>query len=169
MLTIRHETPADIPAIRQVNRLAFGRENEADLVDQLRHEHAITLSLVAVEDGQVVGHILITPVTVHTADSSWEAVALGPMAVVPSHQKQGIGSRLIRAAFEELRKLEQYVVIVLGHPEYYPRLGFVPSRPLGIRWENDVPDDVFMVAELKEGALQGRTGIVRYHPAFSRV
>lgn len=169
MFTIRFETPADIPAIHQVNRLAFDREDEADLVDKLRHENAITLSLVAIEDEQVVGHILITPVSVHAQDLQWDAVALGPMAVLPSHQEQGVGSRLIRAAFEELKKIGQYIVIVLGHPDYYPRLGFVPSKPLGIHWENNVPDDVFMVAELKEGALNGRTGIVRYHPAFSSV
>lgn len=169
MLTIRFETPEDIPAIHQVNQLAFDREDEAELVDRLRTENVITLSLVAVQGERVVGHILITSVTVHSEDSHWEAVALGPMAVLPSHQKQGVGSALIRAAFEELKKLGQYVVIVLGHAEYYPRLGFVPSQPLGIRWENDVPEEVFMVAELKEGALNGRTGIVRYHPAYSEV
>jgi putative acetyltransferase len=169
LLTIRPETPQDIPLIYQINHQAFARDNEAELVGRLRRENAITLSLVAVQDEQVVGHILITPVTVQAEDSQWNAVALGPMAVLPSHQKQGVGSTLIRAAFEELKKIGQYVVIVLGHPEYYPRLGFVSSKPLGIRWENDVPEEVFMVAELKEGALNGRTGIVRYHPAFSGV
>jgi putative acetyltransferase len=169
MFTIRFETPEDTPAIRHVNELAFGRVNEADLVDRLRCESAITLSLVAVQDEQVVGHVLISPVTVHNEDSQWDAVALGPMAVLLSYQKQGVGSALIRAAFDELKKIGQYVVIVLGHPEYYPRLGFVPSRPLGIRWEIDVPEEVFMVAELRDGALNGRTGVVRYHPAFSGV
>lgn len=169
MFTIRFETPEDIPGIRHVNRLAFGRDNEADLVDRLRGERAITLSLVAIQDEQPVGHILITPVSVHAEESRWDAVALGPMAVRPSHQRRGIGSALIRAAFDQLKKLGHYIVIVLGHPDYYPRLGFVPAKPLGIRWENDVPEEVFMVAELKEGALHGRSGIVRYHPAFDGV
>jgi putative acetyltransferase len=169
MLAIRLETHEDIPAIHRVNRLAFDRESEADLVDKLREENAIILSLVAVEDNQVFGHILITPVTVHAEDSHWEAVALGPMAVLPSHQRRGVGSALIHAAFDELKKMGHFVVIVLGHPEYYPRLGFVPSKPLGICWDNDVPEEVFMVAELKEGALNGRTGVVHYHPAFSGV
>ncbi len=169
MLTIRFETPEDIPAIHQVNRLAFDRDNEADLVDRLRGENAVTLSLVAVQDERVVGHILFTPVAVHAGGSQWDAVALGPMAVLPSHQKRGIGSALIRAGFDELKRNGHFVVIVLGHAEYYPRLGFVPSKPLGIRWENDVPEEVFMVAELKEGALNGRTGVVRYHPAFNGV
>jgi CheY-like chemotaxis protein len=105
MLIIRPETPQDIPLIYRVNQLAFARDNEADLVDRLRRENAITLSLVAVQDEQVVGHILITPVTVQAEDSQWNAVALGPMAVLPSHQKQGVGSALIRAAFEELKKM----------------------------------------------------------------
>jgi putative acetyltransferase len=169
MLTIRPETPQDIPSIYQVNQQAFARDNEAELVDRLRRENAIILSLVAVQNEQVAGHILIMPVTVQAKDSQWEAVALGPMAVLPSQQKQGVGSALIRASFEELKKTGHLVVIVLGHPDYYPRLGFVPSKPLGIRWENDVLEEVFMVAELKEGALNGRTGIVRYHPAFSGV
>lgn len=169
MATIRPETPEDIPAIHHVNELAFDRANEADLVDRLRGENAITLSLVAVQDEKVVGHVLITPVTIHAEDSQWDAVALGPMAVLPSHQNQGVGATLIRAAFEELKRMGQFVVIVLGHPQYYPRLGFVPSKPLGIRWEIDVPEEVFMVAELTEGALNGRMGIVRYHPAFNNV
>lgn len=169
MFDIRFETPEDIPAIHRVNQLAFGRVNEADLVNRLRREDTVILSLVAVQDEQVVGHVLITPVTVQSDDSQWQAVALGPMAVLPSHQKRGIGSALIRAAFEELKRLGHFVVIVIGHPEYYPRLGFVPSRPLGIRWEIDVPEEVFMVAELKEGALKGRAGVVRYHPAFNGV
>lgn len=169
MLTIRSETAGDTPAIHQVNRLAFGRDNESQLVDKLRLEGAIIESLVAIQDEQVVGHILISPVQVHSDDSNWDAVALGPMAVLPSHQKQGIGSALIRAVFAELKRKGHYAVIVLGHPEYYPRFGFRPSKPLGIRWENEVPDEVFMVAELEEGALRGRTGTVRYHPAFNLV
>jgi putative acetyltransferase len=169
MLIIRPETPQDIPFIYRVNQLAFARANEANLVDRLRRESAIALSLVAVQDEQVMGHILLTPVTVQAEDSRWNAVALGPMAILPSYQKQGGGSALIRKAFEELKKMGHFVVFVLGHPEYYPRLGFVPSKPLGIRWENDVPEEVFMVAELMVGALNGRTGIVRYHPAFSEV
>lgn len=169
MIAIRPETLQDISSIDRVNQEAFGRREEADLVDTLRKENAIILSLVAVQDDQVVGHVLITPVTVQAEDSQWDAVALGPMAVLPSHQKQGIGSALIRAAFEELKKSGHFVVIVLGHPDYYPRLGFVPSKPLGIRWENNVPEEVFMVAELKEGALNGRTGLVKYHSAFNGV
>lgn len=166
---IHPESPEDIPGIYEVNRSAFGRVDEADLVNKLRLDNAITLSLVAVDNGQVVGHILITPVTVDSEDSQWNAVALGPMAVLPPYQKQGIGSQLIRAAFAELIRTGHFVVIVLGHPQYYPRFGFKPSKPLGIQWEISVPEDVFMVAELKDGALDGKKGVVRYHPAFNGV
>ncbi|HNE03922.1 MAG TPA: N-acetyltransferase [Anaerolineales bacterium] len=103
------------------------------------------------------------------SDGQWAAVALGPMAVLPAHQKQGVGSTLIRTGLKELLALGHNVVIVLGHPEYYPRFGFKHSKPLGIQWEINVPEEVFMVAELSTGALSGRMGIVRYHSAFKDV
>ena len=91
------------------------------------------------------------------------------MVVLPEFQNQRIGSALIRTGLDELKKLGHDVVIVLGHPEYYPRFGFKPSKPFGIQWEINVPDEVFMVAELSEGALKGRKGMVRYHSAFKDV
>ncbi len=168
-ILIRPETPEDAAAIAQVNQLAFNRENEATLVERLRQNNAITLSLVAVVNAKIVGHILFSPVTITDDDFQWQAIGLGPMAVLPEFQNQGIGSALIRAGLDELKKLGHDVVIVLGHPEYYPRFGFKPSKPLGIQWEVHVPEDVFMVAELRQGALNGRTGIVRYHSAFRDV
>jgi putative acetyltransferase len=169
MITIRPEMPEDIPAIRRVNEQAFDRAEEADLVEALRRRGVITLSLVAVEDEDIIGHILFSPVTIESGESKLEAVALGPMAVLPSYQRQGIGSRLVRAGLEECRRLGHDVVIVLGHPGFYPRFGFVPSRRFGIRWEHDVPNEVFMVAELREGALTERGGTVRYQPEFASV
>ena len=166
---LRPENLEDVAAIARVNRLAFGRDNEAQLVDTLRQQEAIILSWVAERDGEIVGHVLFSPVTVTQDDGACTAVALGPMAVLPAYQREGVGSALIRAALSELQKAGHDVVFVLGHAEYYPRFGFVPSRPLGIRWEVDVPEEVFMVAELRAGALNGRTGVVRYHPAFNSV
>ena len=166
---IRPETDEDIPAIYQVNKLAFKRENEAQLVNRLREEDAIILSLVAELDGQIIGHILFSPVTITDGEFQWQAIGLGPMAVLPEFQNQRIGSALIRSGLDELKKLGHDIVIVLGHPEYYPRFGFKPSKPFGIQWEINVPDKVFMVAELSEGALNGRKGIVRYHSAFKDV
>ena len=168
-IIIRPEITKDIPAIFHVNKLAFDRENEAQLVDALRKEDAVILSLVAELDRQIVGHILFSPVTITNDDLQWQAVGLGPMAVLPEFQGKGIGSTLIRSGLDELKKLGHDVVIVLGHSEYYPRFGFKPSKHFGIQWETDVPEDVFMVAELSGGALSGRRGIVRYHSAFKDV
>jgi len=116
-----------------------------------------------------VGHILFSPVTVQSDGASWGAMGLGPMAVLPEHQGKGIGSQLVEVGLEECRKTWYEVVVVLGHPEFYPRFGFEPSKPLGIRWEKDVPEEVFMVTELREGALAERGGVVKYLPEFDRV
>jgi putative acetyltransferase len=126
----------------------------------------MVLSLVALLDEQVVGHIVFSPVTIKSSKSSFEAIAFRPMAVLPSHQRSGIGSQLVRVGLEEYRKMGQSIVIVLGHSEFYPHFGFKPSLPFGIRWEQDVPAEVFMVAELNEGALKGRGGVVVYQPEF---
>lgn len=169
MAEVRRENPEDIDAIHDVEEQAFGRPDEANLVDALRRRGTVTLSLVAIEENRVAGHILFSPVTIESGHSRFEAVALGPMAVLPGYQNKGIGSQLARAGLEECRQLGHDVVIVLGHPNFYPRFGFVPARPLGIRWEFDVPEEVFMVAELRPGALAGRGGIVKYQPEFSGV
>lgn len=169
MTTIRPEAPADRSAIHQVNELAFGSRAEADLVDALRAEARPFLSLVAVQDDKVVGHICFTPVTIESDGVVSTAMGLAPMAVLPDLQNQGIGSALVRQGLEECRRLGEEVIVVLGHPDFYPRFGFVPAAPLGIRSEYPVPDEVFQIAELRPGALEGRRGLVRYHPAFARV
>lgn len=169
MITIRPETPADAPAIHRVNELAFGQPGEADLVDALRAEARPFLSLVAVREGEVVGHISFSPVTIESEETTSAAMGLAPMAVLPELQRQGIGSALIHQGLEECRRLGQDVVVVVGHPDYYARFGFVPAATLGLRCEYPVPDEVFRVAELRPGALAGRRGLVRYHPAFGRL
>ncbi len=95
-----------------------------------------------------------------------EAMGLGPMAVMPDHQRQGIGSALVRAGIEHCKQLGCDAVVVLGHPEYYPRFGFTPASRFGIKSEYDVPEDVFMALELRPGTLKGRSGTMAYHPAF---
>ena len=168
--TIRPERPDDADAIDRVEAAAFPTRAEADLVPAVRASGASPcISLVAELDGRVVGHALFTPVTV-TSDQPWSAMALGPVAVEPAHQRRGIGSALIRAGLEACRTLNENVVFVLGHPEYYPRFGFVPAHRFGIRWELLAePSDAFMLVELSPGALAGRQGVVRYLPAFSAV
>ena len=168
-MIIRAETREDYTAVRQVNEQAFGRADEANLVDVLRGRARPYISVVAEVGGRVVGHIFFSPVTIESESSAFSALALGPMAVLPEWQNQGVGSELIHRGFEECRSLGHDVVVVLGHPEYYPRFGFIPARRKGLRCEYPVPDDVFMVAELKEGALAGRQGMVRYRPEFGSV
>jgi len=168
-LEIRRERRDDRAAVREVNELAFERSAEADLVDAVRSAGAVTLSLVAALDGAVVGHILFSPVTVASPSGEFSAIGLGPMAVLPQHQRSGIGSALVRAGLGEIGRAGHEVVVVLGHPAYYPRFGFVRASTLGVRWEYDAPDEAFMVVELRPGALAGRGGVVRFRPEFAGV
>ena len=166
MLTIRPETPEDGASIRHVNQEAFGQDQEADLVDRLRKRGVLTISLVAVQNGAIVGHIAFSPVEITSGKSSCEALALAPMAVLPPHQNKGIGSQLVIAGLQECRRLGHEIVVVLGHPNYYPRFGFVPARPEGIQCEFEAPDEAWMITELKRGALPGRQSKVRFQPEF---
>lgn len=167
-LSIRAEAPADQDAIRRVNRAAFPTAAEAQLVDALRCEADSFISLVAELDGEIVGQIAFSPVELES-DASLDLMGLGPMAVLPERQRQGIGSALAHAGCAQCRDAGAVAIVVLGHPQFYPRFGFAPARHFGIDCEYDVPDDAFMLLELVPGALSGRSGRVRYHPAFASV
>jgi len=167
MIQIRPEQIADIAAIRHVNEQAFNRPAEADLVDRLRESGKVTLSLVVVRDAQVVGHILFSPVVIESTEHAIAAVGLAPMAVLPELHNQGIGSRLVTAGLDECRRAGHQIAVVLGHPRYYPRFGFVPASRYGLRSEYDVADELFMAIDLQPGALTGRAGIVKYQPEFN--
>ena len=132
-MSLRRETPADIAAIREVETAAFGRTGEARLVDGLRAAGALVFSGVAEVGGKIVGHIAFSPVRIEGERGSFVAIALAPMAVHPQWQRKGIGSALIRWSLDECRRNGHELVIVVGHPNYYPRFGFVPAMPLGIR------------------------------------
>ena len=159
-MTARPETPADRDAIHAINESAFGQPDEADLVDRLRAEGVVLLSLVADLDSEIAGHILFT--RMHVADIP--AVALAPVAVAPAHQRRGIGAALIRAGLDLLRDAGERIVLVVGHADYYPRFGFSthPARNL----ESPFPPEAFMAMELVPGALDGVSGPVRYASAF---
>lgn len=169
MITIRQEKPEDAVAIHHVNEQAFGRTAEVELVDKLRANGKVTLSLVAVQDGEIVGHILFSPVTIESGEQTFAAVGLGPLAVRPEFQKQSIGAQLIKRGLEQCRADGHAGMVVLGHPEYYPRFGFVPASRYGITCEYDVPDEVFMMIELRDGALEGCAGMAKYQPEFNEV
>ena len=167
MLVIRPETPEDSADIRKVNEAAFGSSIEADIVEKLRSRQAYALSLIATDRDLVIGHILFSPVTIESGNTSFGALGLGPMAILPSYQRKEIGSQLVRAGLQECRLLGHEIVVVLGHPDYYPRFGFVPASTHGIRCEYDVPDEVFMALELRKGALSEGSGVVKYQPEFN--
>ena len=163
---IRPETPADAPAVRRVHELAFGQPDEADLVARLREQAEAYLALVAHEEEALVGHIAFTRVTLEPAVPALRAFGLGPMGVRPEHQRQGAGAALVQAGLAVCREAGGDAVVVLGHPAYYPRFGFVPASRFGLRCTYGVPDEVFMAFPLTPGALDGISGTVHYHPAF---
>jgi putative acetyltransferase len=168
-MEIRAERSEDVEAVRRVNVAAFGRESEADLVDTLRGV-ASTFSFVAVKSGQIVGHVFFSPVEISgaCADDLF-VLGLAPVAVLPDHQRKGIGSSLIQHSLEECARLGCKAVVVLGHPEYYPKFGFVPAKEKGLRCEYTVPDEVFMVLKLESGALEGCVGMVKYRSEFNQL
>ena len=168
-MIIRQETAADTQAIYSINELAFERPDEANLVDKLRAYGKILLSLVAVVNGRIVGHVLFSPMTLETEGGSCPIVGLGPVAVLPDAQRQGIGSRLIETGLDLLREKGETAVIVLGHSEYYPRFGFIRASQFGIQSSYDVPDEAFMALELQDGVLNGRAGVAYYQPEFNGV
>lgn len=166
---IREETPDDSDDIRRVNDAAFGQPQESTLVARLRENGAILLSLVAVVEGRVVGHILYSPVTIGSDGSPLEGAGLGPMSVLPGRQRAGIGGRLVAEGNRRMRERGCPFIVVLGHPEYYPRFGFEPASRYGIRCEWTVPDEAFMILPLDPARLTGRGGLARYRREFEVV
>jgi putative acetyltransferase len=166
VIEIREERPDDVPAVRDLNRRAFGQDQESNIVDALRANAAALLSLVATLNGQVVGHIMYSP---RSIDGKFEGAALGPMAVLPECQRRGIGSKLIEAGNRKLKDDGCPFIIVVGHADYYPRFGFRPASEHGIKCEWDVPDDVFMLLVLDEAKMEAFSGLARYRNEFSSV
>lgn len=174
-IQIHFENLADYFIIYTINERAFGRPDEAILVDKLRarlgRREDDWLSLVAESDGQVVGHILFTPARL-VLDGGGEVHGMGlaPLAVLPEYQGQGVGAALSEGGLEILRQRGCTFVIVLGHPDYYPRFGFRPASQFGIRsqWPG-VPDAAFMALILDEAVLAKAEGIAWYQPEFDEV
>lgn len=163
-MILRPEQEEDRAAIGELNRIVFGGDAEAELVNRLRRERRVELSLVAIIGGQVVGHILFSDLDAELDGRGVRALALAPMAVVPVRQKQGIGTRLLQEGLARLGRSEYEAIMVLGHETYYPRFGF--SAELARKLASPFDTDAFMALELKPNALQGEKGSVTYSPAF---
>ena len=164
-MEIRLETAGDADAVRALNRAAFGRDDEADIVDRLRERGAGYLALVVQADGEIVGHIVFSRVTLDPPVSDVSAVGLAPMAVAPEQQRRGIGSALVRAGLHACRAADHDAVFVLGHPTYYPRFGFAPSA--NVHDTYGAPPEAFMALALRLGALDGVVGTAHYDPALA--
>ena len=165
MFDIREEQPSDAAAIREVNESAFAGAHEADIVDALRANGAVLLSLVATIRDRVVGHLLYSPAVI----GDIEGAALGPLAVRPEYQRKGIGSKLVEAGNARLAADGCPFVILIGHPEYYPRFGFRRAIDFGIRCEWDIRDEVFMVWFPSPNTIGTIAGLAKYRPEFSSV
>jgi len=167
-IEIRPESPGDYAGIELVCDLAFGQSNEGEMVAALRRNpRFITeLSLVALAGGTIIGHILFFPIDIVTPDGPVPSLSLAPLAVHPEYQNMGIGGKLMGAGIEASRSKGFASIILVGHPDYYPRFGFQPAARLGIRPLFDAPYEAFMALELQEGSLEGISGVVAYPPEY---
>jgi putative acetyltransferase len=168
MLAIRPELPSDHEAVYRVHEQAFGRMVEADLAQRVREtlEFIPELSLVAERDGEVVGHVMFSVAWVVDGEARTEVIAVGPVGVLPGHQRRGIGSRLVEAGVARARELGYRAVLLLGHPEYYPRFGFRPAEEFGILPPWGEPTPALMALPLVPDGLAGVRGALRYCSAF---
>ncbi|MCK8487404.1 N-acetyltransferase [Paenibacillus sp. MBLB2552] len=169
-MIIRTETNSDYDEVFKLNYLAFGnREDESKLIERIRlsNEFIPELSLVAEINKEIVGHILLSKATVEGQGKKSIVIVLAPIAVKPNFQKQGIGSSLIEEGIRRCKALGYGILLLIGHPSYYPRLGFKPARKYGLELKQfEVPDEVFMVYEVENGKLQEINGELKYPKAF---
>jgi putative acetyltransferase len=168
MMTIRPEMDSDIALIYEINLLAFRQRPEADLVNELRKNRKLIVSLVTEREGRIVGHIAFSRVSADNAPEVFIA-GLAPMAVLPELQGKGIGSMLVREGIEACRKMKVEGIVVLGHPDFYLRFGFQPASRFGFRCVYDAPDEAFMALELQDDMLSRSAGLIRYAPEFGAV
>lgn len=170
MIVIREERQADYSTIRKINDLAFNQPNEGIIIEKIRQSGAETLSLVALIDGKLVGHIFFSPVIIENHPEIKNGMGLAPMSVLPEYQNQGIGSLLVREGIERLKIKSVPFIIVLGHELYYPKFGFQIASKYQIKcqWE-DVPDEVFMILILNENLMKNIHGIAKYLDEFNEV
>jgi putative acetyltransferase len=169
-MIIRTETNSDFDDVFQLNYQAFGnREDESRLIERIRSSEQFIpeLSIVAEIDNEIVGHVLLSKAIVRERDKEATVIVLAPIAVKPEFQKQGIGSKLIEEGIRRCKALGYGIVMLIGHPSYYPRLGFQPARKHGLELKQfEVSDEVFMVYEVEDGKLEEISGELLYPAAF---
>ena len=167
-MNIRPEKTSDHKAIYRIHQLAFGQEDESQLINRLRKtiDFVPELSLVAEKNSAIIGHILFSKIKIVGTDKKYSSLALAPMSVHPDYQKQGIGSQLIRMGLKKAKAMGFDSVIVLGHKDYYPQFGFEKASKWDINCPFEVPDEAFMGLELVKGALDEKEGVVQYSKAF---
>lgn len=173
MLTIREEEIKDYNEVEKVveesfKTAEFSDKDEHNLVRRLRNSNEFIkeLSLIAEEENKILGHVLLTKALINGEDTSFEALALAPLAVLPEYQKSGIGKKLMNKAIERARELGYKSIVVLGHEKYYPKFGFEKASKYGVKAPFEVPDEAYMILELLPGGLNGVSGIVEYSKAF---
>ncbi len=168
MIAIRNEQRGDEEQIYEVNLRAFERNEEADIVNVLRDAYPERVSLVAELDRRIVGHVLFTPARIEDGESQLVGATLAPLAVLPEYQKTGIGSALVQAGLEAMRRAGEPFVVLVGHPTYYPRFGFERASRYRLVCEySQAPDDAFMILVLDPRRMQGVKGTVRFPPEFA--
>ncbi len=170
-IQIRPEYKNDISAISMINDMAFGQENEGNLIIKLRKNRNFIkdLSLVACMGNEIIGHILFSKIIIKNGNEEFESLALAPMSVIPELQGLGIGSELIKKGLQKATKLGYESVIVLGHENYYPKFKFTPASQFQITCPFEVPDANFMALELEKGSLKNVYGCVEYPKEFNDV
>lgn len=167
-MLIRTEAPADILAIDRLLKSTFETDAEANLVMRLRENGRRTLSLVACnEEGEVVGYVLFSPVTLQGEDLNWQGLA--PLAVDANYRNQGIAAQLVKEGFSSLAEFGYPACVVLGDPAYYGRFGFIASENQQMHCQWEVPQGAFQVVALVEGEFDNRSGLIEYSPEFSDI
>jgi len=166
-IVVRPESDGDADGIRRVLVAAFEGETEADLVEALRKNRALVVSLVACTDREIVGHVSFSPMHADGQPDRDDTLGLAPLSVHPQWQRRGLGSSLIQCGLDECRKRAVGTIFVLGAPEFYGRFGFVPAHTRGLRSVFKAPPDAFQMLVLRDNALvRSLAGLVHYRPEF---
>lgn len=146
-----------------------GYGNEAELVDKIRNEEGYIkdLEIVAFEDGKITGHGLLSEVSIVNQSQSFKGLVLAPLDVLPAYQGKGIGAAILLELEKRAKILDYSFISILGHESYYPRFCYVPASQYQIQAPFEVPDQNFMIKELIDGRLEGKSGVIQYSEAFN--